>query len=110
MTLNGKGYAGKCVECDGDPLWRITRRGDVATTWACEPHFTLVALELQRDHEITELVVIHSPKAREWVEIASSLEAVINEGKQRHYCGGYFTDEYLCPTCHMRTGNPLSRS
>lgn len=105
--LAGQGFAYRCAECDGEALWSIERVGDVAHTWACEQHFTKVALYMQRDHEVTELIVVCHPRAVEWSEIQQSLDAIANENKTRHYCGGYFDDEYLCPRCHMPTGNPL---
>lgn len=78
--LHGSGYAYRCGECDGQALWRLTRRGDVAVDWACSEHFSVVALDLQRDHEVTELVVVHAPKAREWAGIQRSLADVAKEG------------------------------
>ena len=84
-------------------MWTMERRGDVAVSWACELHFNEVALGMQRDHEITELMVRHSPKAKEWAEISRTLDAVANEGRNRHLCGGYYDAEKYCPTCHMPT-------
>ncbi len=106
MALNGSGVPLRCAECDHAAFWTIARKGDAAISWSCSDHFSTVALHMQRDHEITELVVKHTSKSLEWAEINASLRDVLNEGKIRHYCGGYFLDEYLCPLCHMPTGNP----
>ena len=104
VMLNGKGYAYRCGECDAEPIWSMTRRGDVACNWACTDHFTVVALDLQRDHEITELVVTHFPKAVEWAEIQSTLEEVANEGRPKHLCGAWYDEgQKYCPSCHMPT-------
>ncbi len=101
MTLNGHGYAHRCGECDAEPMWSLVRKGDVVCNWACSEHFNEVALFLQRDHEITELVVVHSPKAVEWAEINRTLESVINEGKSRHFCGTHNEPgAQWCSYCH----------
>ena len=71
--LNGQGYAHRCGECDEEPTWQLLRRGDVATNWACTPHLAVVADDLQRDWEITELIVTHWQKSLEWAEISASL-------------------------------------
>lgn len=69
-----------CKVCDDpDPHWNLTRRGDVATTWACDPHLAQAAAGLQRDHEVTELVVVDARKAHEWAGIARSLNAIAEE-------------------------------
>lgn len=70
-------------------MWRLLRIGDVAVSWTCGDHITEVALELQRDQEITELNVINSPKAREWGEIGRALDKIANEGKQRCFICGH---------------------
>lgn len=72
----GHGYAYRCHVCDGAPHWSIERRGDVATSWSCADHFTEVAEAMQRDHEVTQLVVRLSSKAREWAEISKMLAQV----------------------------------
>ncbi len=65
-----------CCEVCGiaGPHWVIMRIGDVVVTWACDTHLAEVCEELQRDFEVTELVVRHAQKAREWAEIGKSLE------------------------------------
>lgn len=61
----GSGYAYHCEECDQqDPAWRITRVGDVVTTWACNDHLWLACERLQRDWEETKLTVFH-PASRD---------------------------------------------
>jgi hypothetical protein len=75
----------RCEICDGDPTWQITRRGDVAVSWACDTDLGAVCDALQRDWEITELVVVHLAKLREWNEIKSSLDAAADSsGGDRH--------------------------
>lgn len=55
-----------CEICDtDDPHWTIMRRGDVAVSWACDGHLAEVCERLQRDHEVTELIVQDYRKARE---------------------------------------------
>lgn len=64
--MAGHGYAYCCEVCDGtDPHWMIMRRGDVVTSWACDSHLAAVCERLQRDFEVTELIVRDSRKARE---------------------------------------------
>jgi hypothetical protein len=66
-----------CEVCDAaDPHWSVTRRGDVVTTWACDDHLAQAAEGLQRDHEVTELVVRDSRKAREWAGITRTLNEI----------------------------------
>jgi hypothetical protein len=73
----GRGYAFCCEECDdSDPLWRLTRQGDVVTSWACAAHVSLVCDRLQRDWEITQIIVTHARKAREWADIGATLGSV----------------------------------
>lgn len=69
----------KCQVCDGDPLWRITRVGDVVVSWACSSDLSAVCESLQRDFEVTELVVEHQPKLHEVVEINRALEDIASE-------------------------------
>ena len=75
----GSGYAFRCEVCDGLPLWRLTRIGDVATTWACADHVSVALDRLQRDHEVTEVSVRHAPKAAEWSSIGHRLNTVAAE-------------------------------
>jgi hypothetical protein len=66
-----------CEVCGGtDPHWNVTRRGDVVTTWACDHHIAHVLTGLQRDFEVTELVVSDARKAREWAGVGRKLEAI----------------------------------
>ena len=68
----GHGYAYCCEICDGtDPHWTIMRRGDVVTSWACDEHLATVCERLQRDFEVTELIVRDSRKARGQAAIAT---------------------------------------
>jgi hypothetical protein len=61
----GHGYAYCCEVCDAtDPHWYIMRRGDVVISWACDPHLAEVCTRLQRDREVTELIVTDSRKNR----------------------------------------------
>ncbi len=56
-----------CEICDAaDPHWTIMRRGDVVVSWACDSHLATVCERLQRDFEVTELIVRDSRKARKW--------------------------------------------
>lgn len=69
-----------CETCDTtDPHWNITRRGDVVTTWACDDHLASACAGLQRDHEVTELIVVDSRKAVEWATIHRSLDRIARE-------------------------------
>lgn len=69
----------RCEVCDGDPTWRLLRRGDAVVSWACPPHLSQVADGLQRDFEVTELVVTLISKNREWQEIGQTLEKIAKE-------------------------------
>lgn len=79
MSDHGHGYAFKCETCDGEPMWRIERVGDVVTTWACAEHLSEACDRLQRDYEVTQLTVILSAKAREWAELTRALERIAAE-------------------------------
>jgi hypothetical protein len=69
-----------CEVCDtANPRWNITRRGDVVTTWACDDHLASACAGLQRDHEVTGLVVVDSRKAVEWAGIHRSLEQIARD-------------------------------
>jgi hypothetical protein len=66
-----------CEICeDSDPRWRITRRGDAVVSWACNDDLDSVLDGMQRDWELTELVVVNAHKAREWAEITGKLEEI----------------------------------
>lgn len=68
------GPADTCPLCgDAEPKWTITRNGDVATSWACADDLDRVMDLLQRDHEVTQLVVRNRPKAIEWAELGAAL-------------------------------------
>ena len=75
----GSGFASRCEVCDLDPRWRLDRRGDAVVSWACDPHLAEVCHRLQRDSEITELVVTDVVKRQEWREIGQALNAVSEE-------------------------------
>ena len=66
----------RCEVCEIEPLWRLLRRGDAVVSWACGQHLSQVCDRLQRDWEVTELVVTSQPKLVEWAEIARTLEGV----------------------------------
>lgn len=70
----------RCEVCDGDPVWTLVRRGDVVTSWACEDDFSAVAQRLQRDWEITELVVTNHVKAAEWAQLGHTLNRIAEAG------------------------------
>jgi hypothetical protein len=66
-----------CEVCDESGVrWNLTRRGDVVTTWACDAHLAVAADRLQRDHEVTELVVRDTRKAQEWAGISRALDRI----------------------------------
>lgn len=69
----------RCEVCDGDPTWRISRRVDAVVSWACDEDLYTVCHRLQRDWEVSELVVVSQTKLREWSEVRSSLDAVAEE-------------------------------
>lgn len=57
-------YVYRCEKCDGRAQWRITRVGDVVTTWACNLHLARICLDMQRVR-YTELVITlneHHPR------------------------------------------------
>lgn len=54
-----------CEVCHSDPMWRIDRRGDAVVSWACDDDVYTVLHNLQRDWEVTELVVRSSVKLSE---------------------------------------------
>lgn len=79
--LMAENPAFRCHGCHGDPDWSLLRRGDVVIDWACHAHLAAVCASLQRDHEITELVVKDYRKATEWGSIGRSLNTIA-EGPQ----------------------------
>lgn len=71
--------AGCCGRCDvASPQWRIERRGDAIVSWSCDLDLSDVCADLQRPHEITELVVTDSRKRREIVALDSALDRIAN--------------------------------
>ena len=86
-TDRGSGYAFRCEACDGEPTWQITRRGDVAVSWACPADLSTVADRMQRDFEVTELVVVHYRKLAEWHAIGRSLAKMPNNPNPVHEGG-----------------------
>lgn len=77
----GLGLSNCCEICDApDPHWCLMRRGDAVITWACDSDLAQVADRLQRDHEVTELLLGDFRKAREWVGISHALDEIA-EGK-----------------------------
>ncbi len=69
----------RCEVCDGAPGWRLERRGDAVVSWACSSHLAEVCRGLQRDHEITELMITDQVKRREWTELRVSLKAIADD-------------------------------
>lgn len=65
-----------CGQCDGEPGWRITRRGDGVISWACNEHLATECDSLQRDFEVTELVLTHYAKTVEVADINRTLSAI----------------------------------
>jgi len=77
-ATTGHGYAYCCEVCDGtDPHWYIMRRGDVVVSWACDAHLSRVCERLQRDREVTELIVTDSRKARARADAARAGRAAL---------------------------------
>lgn len=58
----------------GKPEWRILRRGDAAVSWACGAHLAQECVAMQRDWEVSELVITLAQKTREWADIGTVLE------------------------------------
>jgi hypothetical protein len=69
-----------CATCAGtEPHWRIERSGDAVVSWACDAHLAAVCDGMQRDFEISQLVVTDSRKRREWAGIASALDNAMRD-------------------------------
>lgn len=57
-------YAFRCEACNGRCHWRVTRIGDVVTSWACSDHLAYVCWIMQKDRALegvwveTELSVV----------------------------------------------------
>jgi hypothetical protein len=56
--------------------WRIERRGDAVVTWSCDAHLAEECKTMQRDFEVSELVVTLAAKQAEWNELGSQLDAI----------------------------------
>jgi hypothetical protein len=80
---DGGTYFYLCATCNSEPMWTLTRQGDVATSWACPEHLSEVAEGLQRDTEITRLIVTLSAKEHEWAEIEKALAKVVGDAAPR---------------------------
>lgn len=52
------------------------RRGDVVISWACDDHLVHVVKDLQRDNEITELIVTDARKALAAAEYQRALDRI----------------------------------
>lgn len=72
--------AGRCEVDNVEPRWNVLRRGDAVVSWACDKHLAEVCSRLQRDSEVTELVVRDDRKACEWAGIHRDLERIMTEG------------------------------
>lgn len=58
-----------CEACGASYDWQVERKGDAERTWACSVHLHQVCVAMQRDWEITVLVV----RARGAIERAEQL-------------------------------------
>jgi hypothetical protein len=65
-----------CAECGVGAAWRVTRRGDGVVSWACPQHLAAVCDGMQRDDEVTELVVVLVAKLLEWLRLGARLEGI----------------------------------
>lgn len=81
-ALNDGAPAFRCHSCHDTADWRITRRGDAVVEWACQEHLAMICTYLQRDHEITELVITDHRKATEWNAIGKALHAIAKEARR----------------------------
>lgn len=77
-------HVGQCCVCDNEATWQVTRRGDVATSWACGDHLASVCDDLQRDFEVTELVVKLYQKSVEWSQLNYRLNKIAGVPDSRH--------------------------
>lgn len=69
-------YAYRCEICNEHPQWSLLRRGDVVVSWACDAHLSKVCVRLQRDFEVTQLIVKDFNKAVEWAKIRADLNKI----------------------------------
>lgn len=54
-----------CEICSGsNPRWCLMRRGDAAVSWACDDHLVYVVKAMQREHEVTALIITDNRKAQ----------------------------------------------
>lgn len=74
--LNEGAPAFRCHVCHVEPDWTVRRRGDAVVDWACPEHLAAVCAHLQRDSELTELVVVDHRKAVDWHGIGKALRAI----------------------------------
>lgn len=72
--MNGPAF--RCEICHIEPRWRLDRIGDAIVSWACDQDLADVCHRLQRDPEITELVITDVVKRREWIGISQSLDRI----------------------------------
>lgn len=54
-----------CEVCICPADWRIDREGDAIVTWSCDGHLAVIFTELQRDHEVTRLIVRNCERMRD---------------------------------------------
>jgi hypothetical protein len=71
VTLNGA-----CGICNAHPGWRIERQGDAVISWACNNHLAAECDRLQRDYEVSRLVVLHYAKMAEVADINRMLREI----------------------------------
>jgi hypothetical protein len=72
-------YPFRCGVCDGESVWRITRTGDVVTSWACDEHPAAECHGLQRNrglYEVTALVIESQSRLREVAEMRKTFADV----------------------------------
>ena len=60
----------------GHLVTAVTRRGDGVVSWACPQHLAAVCDGMQRDDEVTELVVVLVAKLLEWLRLGARLEGI----------------------------------
>jgi hypothetical protein len=72
-----------CGVCGVGATWRITRRGDNVVGWACPNHLAPVCDQLQRDDEVTELVVVLIAKLTEWAQLRARLDDIADKPDSR---------------------------
>lgn len=65
-----------CAKCGAGAAWRVMRRGDGVVSWACPQHLAAVCDGMQRDDELTELVVVLIGTLMEWLQLGARLETI----------------------------------